>query len=141
MKVMVCGSIGYGGVDKIKEFYNRIKKEGFEIVNHVEEQNMDYSDIKDFRNRPELIEKIVTHDLEYVEKSDVLVVITSKPSYGTAIEMYLGKELGKKIISFSPELVPTPWPLYFSDFIVKNEIELFETLKKLQNECTLVNPK
>ncbi len=129
---MVCGSIGYGGVDKIREFYKKIKQEGFEIVNHVEEQNMDYSHIQDFRNEKELCAKIVNHDLEYVKKADVLVVIVKKPSYGTAIEMYVAKSTGKKIILFAPESVPTPWPLFFSDFIITNELDLFKTLKSLK---------
>ena len=129
---MVCGSIGYGGVDEIREFYEKIKQEGFEIVNHVEEQDMDYSHIQDFRDEKELCAKIVNHDLEYVKKADVLVVIVKKPSYGTAIEMYVAKNEGKKIIVFAPESVPTPWPLFFSDFIVTNELDLFKILKSLK---------
>lgn len=132
MKLMVCGSIGYGGADTIKEFYHKLKQQGFEILNHIEEKGMDYSNVQDFRNRKKLTKKIVEHDLRYIRKADVIIVLSSKASYGTAIEMYVAKKLGKKVIFFVPNPIPTPWPIYFSDFIVKNEKELYHVLRNLK---------
>jgi hypothetical protein len=96
MFVMVLGSIGYGGIDSIRRVYSLLQKENFSILNHVEEEHMDYSHIADFRDEKELSEKIVKHDLKYVEKADVLVVLTGRPSYGTAIEMYKARLLGNE---------------------------------------------
>jgi hypothetical protein len=59
------------------------------------------------------------------------VVIVNGPSYGTAIEMYVAKNSGKKIILLAKDAVPTPWPVYFSDYIVGSENELFDLLNNL----------
>lgn len=66
--------------------------------------------------------KIINHDLNYIESSDV--VVANGPSYGTAIEMFVANSLGKKIILFAKDPVPTPWPVYFLDHIVTSEDQL-----------------
>ncbi len=131
MEIMVCGSIGFGGINVIKEFYDWLKNQGYDTINHIESQNMDYSHIKDFRNELELSKKIVEHDLEFIEKADILIILVDTPSFGTAIEAFVAKKAGKKIILFSPNPLPTPWPLYFSDFHVKSKNELLERLNKI----------
>lgn len=143
MKLMVCGSIGYGGADDIRTFYHKLENKGYQILNHIEAKGMDYSRIKDFRDKPKLSKEIVKHDLDYIKRTDVVVVLANKASYGTAIEMYVAKKLGKKIIFFAPKSVPTPWPLTFSDYVVKSEKELYWTLEKLKNKTNhrLVPPK
>jgi hypothetical protein len=129
---MVCGSIGYGGVDEIRRLYKVLKEKKYDIVDHLVEKGMDYSDINDFRDKKDLCREIVNHDLEYVNKSDVLVVLANNPSYGTAMEMLMAKNIGKKIILLAKEPIPTPWPINFSDFIVKDEAELIKLLDKLK---------
>lgn len=133
---MVCGSIGYSrGADDIKNMYSFLKNKGFSIVNHtVQKEGMDYSDITDFRNKEDLSREIVNHDLKYIEKTDVIVVIANGPSYGTAIEMFVAKKTGKKVILLAKDPIPTPWPINFSDYRVKNEDELIELLHQLQNQ-------
>jgi nucleoside 2-deoxyribosyltransferase len=93
---MVCGSIGYGGVNDIKNLYAFLKIKGFSIVDHMVHTEMDYSHISDFRDKPDLSRKIVNHDLKYIESSDAVVVIANGPSYDTAIEMFVAKSLGKR---------------------------------------------
>jgi hypothetical protein len=51
---MVCGSIGYGGVDKIRRMYSLLHQTGFDIVDHLVHKGMDYSNIRDFRDKKEL---------------------------------------------------------------------------------------
>lgn len=131
MKVVVCGSIGYGGLSEIREIQSLLRKEGFTVLDHISEEGMDYSDVKDFRNKTELAKKIVRHDLDFIRASDVVVGIANKPSYGTAIEIFVAKELGKKIVFFSEDRVPTPWPIAFSDRIVTNRRDLILTLKEM----------
>lgn len=134
---MVCGSIGYGGVQEIRRIYHLLSIEGFEVLNHIEAEGMDYSDIEDFRNKRELSSKIVSHDLEYVKKTDVMIVLSNNPSYGTAIEMYVAKNSGKKIILLAKKPVPTPWPIHFSDYVVSDEKELIKVLHELDNKRTI----
>jgi nucleoside 2-deoxyribosyltransferase len=131
---MVCGSIGYGGVDEIRRMYSLLYQEGFDIVDHLVHKGMDYSDIQDFRDKKELSKQIVGHDLQFVEKADIIVVIANRPSYGTAIEMYIAKNSNKKVILLANDPVPTPWPVNFSDYVVRNEDDLIMLLEELRKE-------
>jgi nucleoside 2-deoxyribosyltransferase len=127
---MVCGSIGYGGIEKIRGLYTVLKEKGFDTINHLLEKDMDYSHINDFRDKRKLSQAIVEHDLDCIDNADVLVVILNSPSYGTAMEMLIAKDKGKKIVLLAKDSVPTPWPIYVSDFIVRDEQELFQLLYK-----------
>jgi nucleoside 2-deoxyribosyltransferase len=129
---MVCGSIGYGGVNDIKNLYAFLESKGFSIVDHMVNKGMDYSHISDFRDKLDLSQKIINHDLEYIESSDTVVVIANGPSYGTAIEMHIAKNSGKKVILFAKDPVPTPWPVYFSDYVATNEDQLIKILQNLE---------
>jgi len=132
MKIMVCGSIGYGGIDDIRYFQSLLKKEGFNIIDHISAEGMDYSDTRDFRDKKDFSFKIVNHDLKYVKESDVLVVLANRPSFGTAIEMFVAKNSGKPVILFAKKSVPTPWPVNFSDYTVTAEQELITLLRQLE---------
>jgi nucleoside 2-deoxyribosyltransferase len=129
---MVCGSIGYGGINEIRRLYAILREKGYDIVDHLIEKGMDYSDINDFRDKKELSHEIIKHDLEYVNKSDIIIVVANSPSYGTAMEMLIAKEGGKKVIVLAKDPIPSPWPINFSDFIVKDESELIKLLDKLK---------
>ena len=131
---MVCGSIGYGGVQEIRRLYSLLRTEGFDILDHITVEGMDYSDIKDFREKKELSRNIVEHDLEYLKKADVVVVLSDSPSYGTAIEMFVAKNAKKMVISVAKDPVPSPWPVNFSDYIVTSEEELIKTLHEKEKE-------
>lgn len=129
---MVCGSIGYGGINEIRRLYALLREKRYDIVDHLIEKGMDYSDINDFRDKKELSHEIIKHDLEYVNKSDIIIVVANSPSYGTAMEMLIAKEGGKKVIVLAKDPIPSPWPINFSDFIVKDESELIKLLDKLK---------
>jgi nucleoside 2-deoxyribosyltransferase len=131
MKIMVCGSIGHGGIGDIRYFHSLLKKEGFDIIDHISAEGMDYSDTRDFRDKKDFSSKIVNHDLEYVKESDVLVILANRPSFGTAIEMFVAKNSKKPVVVFAKESVPTPWPINFSDYIVTTEEELITLLRQL----------
>ncbi len=51
---MVCGSIGYGGVEKIRRLYAVLTEKGFDAINHLLEKDMDYSHTYDFRDKLKL---------------------------------------------------------------------------------------
>lgn len=132
MKVLVCGSIGFGGLSEIREIQSLLRKEGFAVLDHISEKGMDYSGIEDFRDKKDLAQEIVNHDLDFVRKSDVIVALLNRPSYGTAIEIFVAKELGKKVVFLSERQVPTPWPIAFSNSVVKTKKELISTLRELK---------
>lgn len=129
---MICGSIGHGGIGDIRYFQSLLKNEGFNIIDHISTEGMDYSDTRDFRDKKDFSFKIVNHDLEYVKESDVLVVLANRPSFGGAIEMFVAKNSGKPVILFAKESVPTPWPVNFSDYTVTAEQELITLLRQLE---------
>jgi len=128
MKILVCGSIGYGGVERIRNIQTLLRNEGITVIDQISEEGMDYSDIKDFRDKPDIAAKIVEHDLKFVEKSDVIVVVSNGPSYGTAIEMYTAKQSGKKVVTLCEDEVPTPWLIFLSSDIVKTKRDLINRL-------------
>jgi len=132
LKVLVCGSIGFGGLSEIREIQSLLRKEGFAVLDHISEKGMDYSGIEDFRDKKDLAQEIVNHDLDFVRKSDVIVALLNRPSYGTAIEIFVAKELGKKVVFLSERQVPTPWPIAFSNSVVKTKKELISTLRELK---------
>jgi hypothetical protein len=43
MQIMVCGSIGYDGVEEIPHLYTSLSKAGFGTVDHL--KSVDYSDM------------------------------------------------------------------------------------------------
>lgn len=131
--VVVCGSIGYGGLDRIRNVQSFLKSKGFQVLDHISEKNMDYSEISDFRDKQQLAKRIVKHDLNFIKKSDLVVVISNGPSYGTAIEMYFAYQLGKPVIFYSEKLVPTPWPVAFSNSITSNLEDLASKLKEYEH--------
>ncbi|HKR73655.1 MAG TPA: nucleoside 2-deoxyribosyltransferase [Candidatus Nitrosocosmicus sp.] len=130
---MLCGSIGYGGINEIKNLYTLLVNKGFSVIDHIVHTGTDYSHIKDFRDKQDLSFKIINSDLKYIENSDAIVAIANGPSYGTAIEIFVAKNLGKKIILFAKDPVPTPWPVYFSDHIATSEEQLYGILRNLDS--------
>jgi diphthamide synthase subunit DPH2 len=58
--------------------------------------------------------------------ADVLVVIACSPSYGAGMEVAIAKNNCKLIILLASYPIPTPRPVYFSDFVVKVEQKLFQ---------------
>ena len=133
---MICGSIGYGGLWYIEDLYSFLCSKGFDVVNHIMDRRMNYSAIKDFRRRKRLSGKIVEHDLNYVMQADVLVVIADRPSYGTAIEVFIAKKYGKKIILLAKDPIPTPWLVNFSDYILTSQDGLVRLLHRLEKNSS-----
>lgn len=129
MRIMVCGSIGGVGIGKILEMREFLESMGFKTVKQFS-KGKDYSNIHDFRRRPKLVKKIISHDLAYVKEANVLVVLP-EPSFGTSIEMYVAKSMKKKVILFSNKPVPSPWPIGFSDMVVTSKKELVRKLHKM----------
>lgn len=131
MNIIVCGSIGYGGIEDIRRIQKFLIKNGFNVIDHISEEGMDYSNIDDFRDNKELAERIVKHDFSFVDKSDIIVVVLTRPSFGTAMEMMYAKSISKTVLLLAEHKVPTPWPIYYSDYVVKSKEELLKILKKL----------
>jgi hypothetical protein len=129
MKVIVFGSIAYGGFENIEQAYMFLRVNNYEPVNHVQSDGMDYRHINDFRNEKDLSKKITNHDLDWINKADCALVLADKPSWGSAMELYDAKQKGKYVIVFAANPLPTPWPISFADAVVTDKDQLLEALK------------
>ena len=129
MKIIVCGAVGYGGIEEIRKLQSFLREKGYEVLDQL---TLDYSDINDFRDKPELWEKIVRNDLEFCEKADVIVLVVTNPSFGAMAEVVISALKGKPVIAYCPKEVKSPWPLYFSTTIAKNEEELINAIESIK---------
>ncbi len=129
MKIIVCGSVGYGGFEEIRKVQKFLIDKGYEVLDQLK---LDYSDVDDFRDKPELWREIVKNDLEFCEKADVIVLLATNPSFGAMAEVLISSLKGKPIIAFCPKAVKSPWPLYFSTAVARNEDELIRALESIK---------
>jgi 7-cyano-7-deazaguanine reductase len=125
VKILVCGSIGYGGKERIKEIQKILKENGFTVLDQL---SYDYSEVDDFRGSIELCKKIVEKDLELIEKADIIVLLSDMPSFGAMAEAVIASLKGKTVISYSTSKIRSPWPLYFSKKNVNGVDELIEEI-------------
>ncbi|MCP8312825.1 MAG: nucleoside 2-deoxyribosyltransferase [archaeon] len=131
-KIIVCGAIANREISRIRRIQSLLKEKGFHVIDQISDE--DYSKIKDFRDKKGLAEEITKHDLDFIKKSDVLVALIDRPSYGVAVEIYFAKMMGKKVITMSKGKVPSPWPISFSDRIINDEEQLVSVLRELGDE-------
>jgi nucleoside 2-deoxyribosyltransferase len=131
LKVIVCGAIADKGISKIRKIQSLLKEKGFHVIDQISDE--DYSKVKDFRDKKNLADEIVKHDLDFIKESDIVVALIDKPSFGVAMEIYFAKNLGKKVIIMSKRRVPSPWPIAFSDRITRDEEQLMLVLRELQS--------
>ena len=129
MKVIVCGSVGYGGIEEIRRLQQLLREKGYDVIDQLK---LDYSDIDDFRDKPELWSEIVRNDLEFCGKADVIVLIATNPSFGAMAEVVISSLKGKPVIAYCPKAVKSPWPLYFATAIAKNDEELIKALESIK---------
>lgn len=132
LRVIVCGSVGYGGKEEILHLQDYLRVAGYAVVDQFE--NADYSSISDFRDVPELCRKIVLRDLEKCRGADVVVLIATRPSFGATVEALLSALRGKPVVAYCPGEVRSPWPLYVASHTAKTVNELLVILESLGRE-------
>lgn len=132
MRVLVCGSIGYGGLSTMKKVQSFLGRRGFSVIDQTAAW-MDYSGVEDFRGKRDLVELIVKRDLKAVKEADVVVAVCEASSFGTAVEMFVAKQMGKRVVLFSRKPVRSPWPVKFSD---RSAISMRDLLKILSGFAT-----
>lgn len=82
---------------------------------------------RDYRGRemePGIAEAIVHGDKSDIRGCDVLLMNAPKPSYGTAMEILYGFELGKRVVVVLPDdgREPSPWVVYHSHVIIRGSV-------------------
>ena len=128
MKVLVVGSVGYGGLGEIRELQKVLESNGFEVLNQFK---LDYSYVNDFRGEEDVSESIIQHDLKICDEADVIILLASRPSFGAMSETIISALKGKHIVVFAPKPLKSPWPLKFANFVAKSVEELIKYLRNL----------
>jgi nucleoside 2-deoxyribosyltransferase len=57
----------------------------------------------------EFADEIVARDEQMIDEADVVLVNASEPSWGTAMEVFYAKNLGKVVIAFTHSDAISPW--------------------------------
>jgi|Deesub1362A_J573_1020465.scaffolds.fasta_scaffold07137_3 7-cyano-7-deazaguanine reductase len=125
---MICGSLGYGGKERIKELQELLRENGFEVIDQL--KDMDYCEIQDFRDKLELCREIVRRDLEKVSEADVIIIISDFPSFGASVEAFQASMSGKRVIAYSEGKARSPWPLAMAQEVCESKEELLEALRR-----------
>jgi 7-cyano-7-deazaguanine reductase len=138
MKIIVCGSVGYGNMSKIRELQNFLREEGFNVIDQFEKA--DYSYVEDFRANSELCKKIVENDMQKIEEADILVLISDHPSFGSAMEAYKFSMSGKPVIAYAEDKVRSPWPLFVARRVCRNKEELEDAIRGIKEDEIKIIP-
>lgn len=74
----------------------------------------------DYRGKEaESVYKIIQGDTEDIRHSDILIVNANKPSWGTAMELYLANRSCKTTIVVCADDRPSPWLIGHASYLVK----------------------
>lgn len=135
MKIIVCGSVGYGGIEKIKSLQEFLREEGHEVIDQFE--NADYSYVDDFRYKDDLCKKIVSRDMSLIDEADILILIADNPSFGSAIEAYKFSMSGKAVIAYAGDKVRSPWSIFFAQKVCGSKEELINVIKSFEGDVEI----
>lgn len=87
------------------------------------------NDYRGKENQPGIDAQIVRDDRSDIEESDIILVNALRPSWGTAMEVFLSWTKGKYIVTVCPSDKPSPWLTYHSDKVVKTFEEAFKDIR------------
>ena len=114
LKVYLAGPINGCSDDECKYWREMVKQSiqdwGYEILDPM---RRDYRGIE-FENAAQ----IVADDLSDIQECDIMFAYCYKPSWGTAMEIFYAKSLGKRVIVVTES--SSPWLQTYSDVSVKS---------------------
>lgn len=82
-------------------------------VTALDPMRRDYRGIED-----ENVNEIVQLDIEDIQQCDVFLANCAKPSWGTAMEIRIAHDLGKRIIAVVPSGDISPWLQFHASEVV-----------------------
>jgi len=90
---------------------------------------------RDYRGKEaESVRAIIDGDIQDINESDILLVNASRPSWGTAMEVFFAASKGGLlIITVCPDEKPNPWLIGHSTIIKKTFSEAFNYLISLSD--------
>ena len=90
---------------------------------------------RDYRGKEaESVRAIIDGDIQDINESDILLVNASRPSWGTAMEVFFAASKGRLlIVTVCPDEKPSPWLIGHSTVIKKTFSEAFNYLVSLRD--------
>lgn len=123
MKVYLCGGINALSDADAKD-WREYAKERLGVENCIDPMRRDYRGIED-----QNVDAIVTEDLRDIDQSKILLVNATRPSWGTAMEVFYAHQKRKAIVAFVGDSRVSPWLRYHCDNLI------VETLKEAVDQC------
>lgn len=131
MKVYLAGPI-FGCEDKEAKEWRSIATAYLdtEVLNPMD---------RDYRGREDAhAQAIVLRDKEAIKAADTVLVMASRPSWGTAMEVLYASDARKWIIAVVPEGAPvSPWLRYHVDNVVPTLVAAIKMINSIARGGTL----
>jgi hypothetical protein len=122
MKIYLCGGIN-GLTDDQATYWREYVKEWYPQHDYLDPMRRDYRGRED-----ECVTEIIDGDKADIVDSDVLLVNATRPSWGTAMEVFFAHSIGKRVLSVVPNDPVSPWLRYHSSGIYRTISSAMETL-------------
>ncbi len=124
MKVYLCGPINGCTDEEANDWRESVIAHFPDAINPM---------VRDYRGREEeCFVEIVELDKRDIAECDVLLVNYSKPSVGTAMEVYIAWKQGKPIVVWHPEGASiSPWLRYHASDFVHSFNGAIKTLREI----------
>jgi nucleoside 2-deoxyribosyltransferase len=131
-KVFISGPII--GMEKQQNYRKNITdivyKLGYEIIDPWKRERILYNGTEECWWDKVPTFDFVQRDLDDADRCDIMIVYLPILSAGACMEMFYAKRKGKKIIVVSKMKCLSPWIVFHSDTIIKDFIDLEQSLKQ-----------
>jgi nucleoside 2-deoxyribosyltransferase len=124
-KIYLCG-----GINKLSDADAKDWREAAKIVLAPKFVLVDPMR-NDYRGRelePGIADLIIRGDIIDICGCDIVLVNANKPSWGTGMELFYSKSLGKQTIVVCADDKPSPWLVGHADYLVKTFQDAFNLL-------------
>jgi len=125
-KVYLCGGINKLSDADAKDWREAAKAALGDVYDLVDPMRNDY---RGREMEPGVTQLIIEGDKNDICGCDIILVNANKPSWGTGMEIFYSKSLGKRVIIVCADDKPSPWLIGHADQLVKTFQSAFELLK------------
>lgn len=122
-RLYLCGGINGLSDEQCNDWRNGSKAALEDLYEILDPMRRDYRGVEAAN-----VDEIVQGDLLDIDVSTALLVNATRPSWGTAMEVFYACYQGKYIVAVCPFSCPSPWLIKHSSLIVKSFREGFKAL-------------
>lgn len=127
--IYLCGGINKLSDSEAKDWREAAKSELSGSYRLLDPMRRDYRG-----KEAESVRAIIDGDIQDINESDILLVNASRPSWGTAMEVFFAASKGSLlIVTVCPDEKPSPWLIGHSTIIKKTFSEAFNYLISLRD--------